>query len=448
MKVNLSISKRINAQGHSEIMLLIRRRYDGKVIDIRAKSGIFIDPKMFDAKKRIVKMFSANKMRTSEVKYHNIQLKALNSLIVKINEAYNDEPNKKNVKGQWLQNIIAGGDRTNMTDKDIYSLFDDFLESKTTSTQNHLKSCIHSVKRYELYMREMKNKKYKFGIDIVNQDDIKMYAYYIAHEKELSDQYPLIFNRIIKAQNNSYKSIRAKGYNSVCKMLQNLKSFFLWLNREKLTDNRPFEQIEIGVEKYGTPYYLTIEERDIIASSEMPTIELERQRDIFVFQCLTGCRASDLLKITPDNITPDYILVYTPHKTKNKGTQALQVRVPLHPKAIELIEKYRNVDKNGKIFPFVELQKYNSLIKVIFTIANITRMVEVRNTFTGEMDNRPLNKIASSHLARRTFIGNLYLKVADPNLIGKMSGHVDGSKAFGRYRKIEDELLRGVIDML
>lgn len=75
-------------------------------------------------------------------------------------------------------------------------------------------------------------------------------------------------------------------------------------------------------------------------------------------------------------------------------------------------------------------------------------MVEKRNTITGEIENRPINELASRHLARRTFIGNLYSKVPDPNLIGKMSGHVDGSKAFERYRKIEDDTLRNVIELL
>ena len=69
-------------------------------------------------------------------------------------------------------------------------------------------------------------------------------------------------------------------------------------------------------------------------------------------------------------------------------------------------------------------------IMAIFTMAGVTRNVEVRNPLTSENEIRPINKIASSHLARRTFVGNAYFKVSDPNLIGKLSGHVDGSKAF------------------
>lgn len=51
-------------------------------------------------------------------------------------------------------------------------------------------------------------------------------------------------------------------------------------------------------------------------------------------------------------------------------------------------------------------------------------------------------------MARRTFIGNLYKQVQDPNLIGKMSGHVEGSTAFTRYRRIEDDTLRDIIDKI
>lgn len=81
-------------------------------------------------------------------------------------------------------------------------------------------------------------------------------------------------------------------------------------------------------------------------------------------------------------------------------------------------------------------------------MAGITRNVEVRNPRTGENEIVPINEVASSHLARRTFVGNAYFKVHDPNLIGKMSGHVEGSKAFKRYRKIEDDTLKEVIDLI
>ena len=59
-----------------------------------------------------------------------------------------------------------------------------------------------------------------------------------------------------------------------------------------------------------------------------------------------------------------------------------------------------------------------------------------------------LYEIASSHLARRTFVGNLYKQGKDPNLIGALSGHKEGSRAFARYREIDEEMKKELVNML
>ena len=51
-------------------------------------------------------------------------------------------------------------------------------------------------------------------------------------------------------------------------------------------------------------------------------------------------------------------------------------------------------------------------------------------------------------MARRTFIGNIYKKVKDPNLVGSLSGHKEGSKAFARYRDIDEDMKRELIGYL
>ncbi len=177
----------------------------------------------------------------------------------------------------------------------------------------------------------------------------------------------------------------------------------------------------------------------------MPTKHLDTQRDIFVFQCLIGCRVGDLMQMTEKNIT-DGILEYIPHKTI--GETGVTARIPLIDKALSLIEKYKDVDAKGRLFPFISPQKYNDAIKEVFTQADVVRDVQVRDPKSGDIITRPINEIASSHMARRTFVGNLYFQVQDPNLIGKMSGHTDGSRAFSRYRKIEDDTLREVINLI
>ena len=124
------------------------------------------------------------------------------------------------------------------------------------------------------------------------------------------------------------------------------------------------------------------------------------------------------------------------------------IRVPLTQRAKDILEKYKDVEKDGKILPFISSQKYNVAIKRIFKECGITRMVTVLNPTTGKEEQRPINEIASSHLARRTFVGNLYKKVKDPNLVGALSGHKEGSRAFARYREIDDDLKKEMIGFI
>lgn len=69
----------------------------------------------------------------------------------------------------------------------------------------------------------------------------------------------------------------------------------------------------------------------------------------------------------------------------------------------------------------------------------------VRNSTTGETEMKRICDVASSHMARRTFVGAAYKAVRDPNIVGKMSGHVEGSRAFNRYRQIDDDILKQTI---
>ena len=48
----------------------------------------------------------------------------------------------------------------------------------------------------------------------------------------------------------------------------------------------------------------------------------------------------------------------------------------------------------------------------------------------------------------RTFIGNIYKLVKDPNLVSALTGHVEGSRAFARYRDIDDEMLPDLVSKL
>lgn len=75
-------------------------------------------------------------------------------------------------------------------------------------------------------------------------------------------------------------------------------------------------------------------------------------------------------------------------------------------------------------------------------------MVTVINPLTGDEEKKPIYEVASSHMARRTFVGNIYKQVKDPNLVCKLSGHKEGSKAFARYRDIDDDMAKELVSIL
>lgn len=293
-------------------------------------------------------------------------------------------------------------------------------------------------------------------VNTIDKETLEDFFDYMANEKALSEEYPELFKRLLSSYPVEFCPkhkncvIEERGRNILIGRKKSLKSFFNWMLEQGNTTNRPFENITIGSEVYGTPFYLTLQERNTVGDWDFSGNKyLERQRDIFIFQSLIGCRVSDLLKLTKDNIVhTDGVdaVQYIPRKTKDK--KPVTATVPLNERAKRLVKKYKGVDTKGRLFPFISREKYNVAIKSILTICEIKRMVSVINPTTGEEEQRPINEIASSHMARRNFIGNLYKKVKDPNLIGDMSGHAEGSRSFSRYRDIDLEMKKDAVSLI
>ena len=120
--------------------------------------------------------------------------------------------------------------------------------------------------------------------------------------------------------------------------------------------------------------------------------------------------------------------------------------MPLHEKALKILERY---DANSdRLFPFRQIHTYNLGIRELLKRCGIDRMVTILDTHGYNTVQKPLYEVATSHTARKTFVGNLYRQVPDPNLIASMSGHVEGSRAFSRYRTIDDDMKRRLVDMI
>ncbi len=83
-----------------------------------------------------------------------------------------------------------------------------------------------------------------------------------------------------------------------------------------------------------------------------------------------------------------------------------------------------------------------------FRLAGLNRIVTVLNPLTRKPEQKYLYEVATTHTARKTFIGNMYKKVKDPDLVSSVSGHKEGSKAFRRYREIDEEMKQELVHLL
>lgn len=241
------------------------------------------------------------------------------------------------------------------------------------------------------------------------------------------------------------RASKGRGDNTLAATFSKLMAILNYAYQEGMTTNRAFKKYNAPKELYGSPFYLNRQEIAQLISYDLTDFPLlDTQRDVWLLQSQIGCRISDFYRLNYDNITED-IISYIPDKTKDK--KARVVSVPLTYLAQEIIKKYKGKQGN-KLVPLIPKQDYNEVIKEIFKKVGLTRSVIVLDSLTRKEESLPLYEVATSHLARRTFIGNLYKEVKDPNLIGSVSGHAEGSKAFGRYREIDMDIKRELIDLL
>ncbi len=423
---------------------------------IKYSSGYRVEPKNFDYKidnNKLVRdkfpdelpKVKANTFNSDRIA-SNIINNRLNALRAATQEYFED--NRKNPSStalvKYLNERVKGKIvKTELEVKEIsfFERFDEYLLKIQVSQAriNSIKVIYRALKRFELYTSIKLKQPYKLALDELTSDTLFQLDQFLKNEHLTFKKFPSIYKEVPES-----RTPEQRGQNTMSGIHTKFKSFILWCIRNEITTNNPYLKFEFKGETYGKVYYLTMDERNTLYKKDMshrPSVAV--QRDIFIFQCLIGCRVGDLLKMTKKNIINGAI-EYIPRKTKEGNP--LTVRVPLNSMALEILARYDN--EGEYLLPFISSQKYNDAIKEAFTIAELKRMVTILNPTNGETEHKPLNEIASSHLARRTMVGNLYKQVKDPNLISSVSGHKEGSRAFSRYKEVDEDMKIDLMKLL
>lgn len=241
----------------------------------------------------------------------------------------------------------------------------------------------------------------------------------------------LDYNFILKFQTylKAHKPVdhhKPMGNNTVMKHIERFRKMITLAYKLDWIEKDPFINFDAKFDKV---------ERNFLSESELFAIEekhfsIERLcfvRDMFVFACYTGLSYIDAISLEPSDILHgidgELWIITNRIKTNNP------LKIPILPKALELINKYKKYPKslaNGTVFPRISNQKLNSYLK------EIADLCEIRKNLT-------------FHLARHTFATTVTLTNGVPmETVSKLLGHsrISTTQIYAKVieRKVSDDM--------
>jgi integrase/recombinase XerD len=174
------------------------------------------------------------------------------------------------------------------------------------------------------------------------------------------------------------------GNNTVMKHIERFRKMVSMAVRNDWLKQDPFIKFKPNFIRKDRGF-LSEKELTAIEDKEISIARIEVVRDMFVFSCYTGLAYTDARNLSVEQIQfgidgKKWVII-------NRQKTGVQANLPLLPKALAIIEKYKDHPKcksTGKILPMISNQPFNSFLKEIAIICGI-------------------NKNLTHHLARHTF---------------------------------------------
>ncbi len=307
-----------------------------------------------------------------------------------------------------IRKTLEGNDANQIT---LMRVYDEQLgEMKKLKGKDFAPATIIKYKNTQLRLRQYI--KFRF-----QRKDMYLY--------ELNYQFMSGFESFLKQKFNNSATTCYKHYQRFTRVIHQAM-------HKGYIEKYPFENYKIKLPRKKIQY-LTQAELDRIDQCDFKVERLNIIRDIFIFACYTGLAYAESESLTPDCITTgmDGELWLNIHRRKTKK----EYQVPLFPRALEILEKYKNHPiclKRGKCLPVPSNVKFNAYLKEIGDIAGI-----------------PKSKPLVTHLARKTFATTVALTNGmNIGVLSKILGHNSIKVTLDSYGTIIDELmLRSVKDL-
>lgn len=206
------------------------------------------------------------------------------------------------------------------------------------------------------------------------------------------------------------------------------KTFMFWAKKKNYTYNTLFTEFKKPERIITKEVALTLEQVQAIFEHQAANKSLERVKDVFVFQCLTGLRYGELKLISERNVENDTLCL-----KEEKDVSKDEREIPLFTISKYILKKY------DYQLPLLSNQKQNEFIKEVVSAVGYTNEVEYTRTQNNEQTTivKPFFKRISTHTARRSFITIMKKKGIADKTIMSMTGHRD-VKTFNTYYKVDN----------
>ena len=395
----------------------IRMRVNFASQRIEFTTGYRIDVAKWDGDKQRVKNGCTNKLKQSASEINAALLGYYTELqeIFKRFEVAEITPSPAEVKeafnnrhGQNEKTELASADTSNVP-SNFYEAFDDFV--RVCGRQN---DWTHSTfEKFAAVKNHLKNFRSELSFDFFDEEGLTEYVQYLREVREMRNS-------------------------TIGKQLSFLKWFLRWSFKQGMHSNNAYDTFKPKLKDTQKKIiFLTWEELNRLREFKIPPTKqaLERVRDVFLFQCFTGLRYSDVFNLRRSDIKGDHIEV-----TTVKTSDSLVIELNKHSKAI--LEKYQDVVfEHDKALPVITNQKMNEYLKELAELAGINE--PIRQTYykgNERIDEvTPKYALLGTHTGRRTFICNALALGIPPQVVMKWTGHSD-YKAMKPYIDIADDI--------
>ena len=339
----------------------------------------------------------------------NQNTRILNSYLEEVNsslfKSYQDLRNeRKLITSHAVKARYLGEDEQNHSITDIINYHKEDMEGKLKwgtqknyyTTQNYVFNfLLKTYKTTDMYLRELN------------------YDFIIKFEKHFREHVPKDHQKKM-------------GNNTVMKHIERLRKLINLAFKLGWIERDPFVNFKAQFIK-NERGFLSLEELKVIEEKQFTIERLQLVKNLFVFSCYTSLSYIDVINLSQDNINIGIDGELWVHYSREKTSKV--IRIPLLPKALEVIEIYKGDPKSiaqGSVFPRISNQKLNSYLKEIADVCGIKKNL----TF---------------HIARHTFATTVTLSNGIPiETVSKLLGHsrISTTQIYAKVieRKVSDDM--------